>query len=180
MRHEHIEVPENQRLSCLKFILKKEIFSWNGGAIEEEVEEYDDKNNENIKNMTIRLMESDVQESENIEKLEKKENVISKKKDSKEMKKSPLKRLLNRKEKKIEVTTEIKTKEIVEEEVIAKNVPQDTSENKSPYVSHFSAFPAASSQSPARPFQAVIFADDEQLAVTVCDTVRTLLSQKGE
>ena len=177
MRHEHIEVPENQRLSCLKFILKKEIFSWNGGAIEEEVEEYDEKN---IKNMTIRLMESDGQESENIEKLEINENVISEKKDSKEMKKSPLKRLLNRKEKKIEVTTEIKTKEIVEEEVIAKNVPQDTSENKSPYVSHFSAFPAASTQSPARPFQAVIFADDEQLAVTVCDTVRTLLSQKGK
>ena len=177
-------VPENQRLSCLKFILKKEILSWNVDAIED-VEENDEKNDEKTK-MSIRLMESKTQESDENENeneneiLEENKNVFTEKKDSKEMKKLTSKRLLSRKEKKTVVTIETKKEQIIVEEVIARNVPQESSEMKSPYASHFSPFPSTSSPSLIRPFQAVIFADDEQLAVTVCDTVRALLSQKGD
>jgi hypothetical protein len=45
---------------------------------------------------------------------------------------------------------------------------------KSPFPSHFSPFP--SSGTTVRPFQAVIFADDEDLALLVCETVATMLA----
>ena len=207
MRHEHIEVPENQRMSCLKFILKKEIQSWDGGKTEKNDNEDDENDGSNdIENKKIRLLDNDsdnINENEIVGKeieIEKEklidetietvqEKKILEKTETKEVKKSPLKRLLMKKEEK-ERKREVRQKEEKDEmiilkesneEIIVKNIPtEDSTESKSPFPSHFSAFPSTSASSPLfRPFQAVIFADDEQLAVTVCDTVRALLSQKG-
>ena len=71
-------------------------------------------------------------------------------------------------------------------ENIAQNIPEEDSVTApiSSFPSHFSPFPSASATTSSlplsRPFQAVIFADDEMLAVSVCDTVRTLLNQIGK
>ena len=102
-------------------------------------------------------------------------------------KKSLFKKLLVKKEKKnIEYIEEKREIEKNISENIAQNIPEEDSVTapSSSFPSHFSPFPSASATTSSlplsRPFQAVIFADDEMLAVSVCDTVRTLLNQKGK
>jgi hypothetical protein len=175
VRHEYVDVPENQRLACLKFILKKEIASWKGGLAEdenkEEGENVDEKENYNVK----------INEVEQRDKNENEESELSSTKKTFPR----LKKLLSRRDKNqisenpenpAEILVSVKIEEVKEKKVEKEIV------NSSPFPSHFSPFPAAQpglSSITFRPFQAVIFADDEDLAVTVCDSVSQLLLQKG-
>lgn len=176
MRHEYVEVPESQRLACLKFILKKEILNWNNGNDSSE----ENENENNSGNSNNENKNEDVNEDIGI----KKDSVIV-------TKNVPIRsrKLLSRKEK-IEPISEV----IVEEknEIIdslittstSSSTPVSTSTSTS-YPSHYSPFPSAaatytSSSSSFRPFQAVIFADDEDLALSVCETVKSVLPKNGK
>ena len=189
MRHEYVDVPENQRLACLKFILKKEIASWKGGLADDENKE-EEENGEKNENEKENVKITNIEKEKNND-----SEIISTKKTF-----PRLKKLLSRREKntiseisanlpeKIEVVSQTseEIKEVVEKMTVGKEEEEVKVEketvNSSPFPLHFSPFPAAQpglSSVTFRPFQAVIFADDEDLAVTVCDTVGQLLSQKG-
>jgi hypothetical protein len=196
VRHEYVDVPENQRLACLKFILKKEIASWKGGLADDENKEEGEngeKNENENENVKENVKITNIEKEKNNENQE--SEIISTKKTF-----PRLKKLLSRREKntiseistnlpeKIELVSQANEgrKEVVEKMKVEKEEEEVKVEketvNSSPFPLHFSPFPAAQpglSSVTFRPFQAVIFADDEDLAVTVCDTVGQLLSQKG-
>jgi hypothetical protein len=176
-----VDVPENQRLACLKFILKKEIAGWKGGLA-------DDENKEEGENVEEKVNQN--AKVNNIEKRENNENqetelILSKKTFPR------LKKLLSRRDKNqisevqeipAETIATVKNEEKKEVKVVKETKAEKEIVNSSPFPSHFSPFPAAQpglSSVTFRPFQAVIFADDEDLAVTVCDSVSQLLLQKG-
>ena len=162
-------MPENQRMACLKYILKKEIQSW------------DDKNENEDEIKNENEIESSPTKDDHTNKIDGKEveNKVEKSIDIKKV--APkLKRLLSRREK-ITETVE----EEIKEKIVAK-IEQKSSSSSS-FPSHYSPFPSASAtlssttsfSTSSRPFQAVIFADDEELATSVCETVKILLEQKG-
>ena len=176
MRHEYVEVPESQRLACLKFILKKEILNWNNGN--DSTEENESEKNSNSENEKVENEDENENENENEDISIKKDSVIV-------TRNVPIRtrKLLSRKEK-------IQPIIIVEEKKEIVNSPITTSTSTSTttsYPSHYSPFPSAaatytstSSSTSFRPFQAVIFADDEDLALSVCETVKSVLTKNGK
>jgi hypothetical protein len=187
VRHEYVDVPENQRLACLKFILKKEIASWKGGLAEDENKE-EGENVEEKENQNVKIKINEVEETGNNENIE--SELLSTKKIF-----PRLKKLLSRRDKSQiseiseipeipdEIVVSVKNEEKEEVKEIKEKKIEKEAANSSPFPSHFSPFPAAQpglSSLTFRPFQAVIFADDEDLAVTVCDSVSQLLQQKGK
>ena len=182
MRHEYVEVPESQRLACLKFILKKEMLNWNNGNDSSEENENENSNENNMNNENG--------------KVENEDEDISIKKDSVLLTKNvPIRsrKLLSRKEKIEPISDDIieEKKEIMDSPIATSTsstttTPASTSTSTS-YPSHYSPFPSAaatytstSSSSSFRPFQAVIFADDEDLALSVCETVKSVLTKNGK
>jgi hypothetical protein len=164
-------VPESQRLACLKFILKKEILNWNiGNDSSEENENENENENEDISN--------------------KKDSVIV-------TKNVPIRsrKLLSKKEK-IQPMSDViveEKKEIINSPITTSTSTSTSSTTSTPtststsYPSHYSPFPSAaatysstSSSTSFRPFQAVIFADDEDLALSVCETVKSVLTKNGK
>ena len=203
-------VPDSQKLACLKYILKKEILSWNDedasntekgfNAVKNGENDGNGDNGDNSDNDTMNNKEEKNRFQIEIEEKEKKIQLDNLKYDEKTGKKlSPFKKLLSRKPKEAPVEKNIenddneenKNKKIEMESAMIINAPtkieksvsnseENSVEITEKFPSHFSPFPSAVSADSVRTFQAVIFADDESQGKIVCDSVRALLSQDGK
>lgn len=198
-------MPMVQRLGCLKYILKKEISSWNDGDTNSsDNSESSSGSEENSSGNGKSSSGSDDNSSDNIDSSSDNDSdsvsVIGDSDSGKENDASEVKvkggfKLLGRGKGKrlLKSSTPLSVEEgekgaggapapatitsTVTPDVVDKSMDKSAGAPKSAYPAHFSPFPSTPSPlTAARPFQAVIFADDEDLALTVCETVKAMLA----